>query len=166
MNPKAGQLGAWDTVAVDPSGLDAPGQRSSAYDLALFGRAVMLPAYRQVATTKRYTFPGATDRNGKVFPPFEIQNHNTLLQNYRERSASRTVHDGSPEHLHRRRHPERPDPAHHPDGRHGHAELGPPGRAAGLGVRQRAAAAFGRDARGARRRSAARARRRRPRPRP
>ena len=83
MNVKAGQLGAWDTVAVDPSGLDAPGQRSSAYDLALFGRAVMqLPAYRQVAATRTYTFPGATDRNGKVFPPFEIQNHNTLLQKY------------------------------------------------------------------------------------
>ena len=83
MNAKAAQLGAWDTVAVDPSGLDAPGQRSSAYDLALFGRAVMeLPAYRQVAATRTYTFPGATDRNGKVFPPFEIQNHNTLLQKY------------------------------------------------------------------------------------
>ncbi|HEU4999902.1 MAG TPA: peptidase M15 [Lapillicoccus sp.] len=83
MNAKAAQLGAWDTVAVDPSGLDAPGQRSSAYDLALFGRAVMqLPAYREVATTKKYTFPGGTDRNGKVFPPFEIQNHNQLLDNY------------------------------------------------------------------------------------
>ncbi|HEU4330929.1 MAG TPA: serine hydrolase [Lapillicoccus sp.] len=83
MNAKAAQLGAWDTVAVDPSGLDAPGQRSSAYDLALFGRAVMqLPAYRQVATTKTYTFPGGTDRNGKVFQPFEIQNHNQLLEKY------------------------------------------------------------------------------------
>lgn len=83
MNAKAAQLGAWDTVAVDPSGLDAPGQRSSAYDLALFGRAVMqLPAYREVATTKAYTFPGGTDRTGKVFPPFEIQNHNQLLDNY------------------------------------------------------------------------------------
>jgi serine-type D-Ala-D-Ala carboxypeptidase (penicillin-binding protein 5/6) len=83
MNAKAAQLGAWDTVAVDPSGLDAPGQRSSAYDLALLGRAVMqLPAYREVAVTKTYTFPGGTDRNGKVFPPFEIQNHNTLMQNY------------------------------------------------------------------------------------
>jgi D-alanyl-D-alanine carboxypeptidase (penicillin-binding protein 5/6) len=83
MNAKARQLGAWDTVAVDPSGLDAPGQHSSAYDLALLGRAVMqLPAYREVATTKMYTFPGGTDRSGKVFPPFEIQNHNQLLDNY------------------------------------------------------------------------------------
>ena len=83
MNNKAAQLGAWDTVAVDPSGLDAPGQRSSAYDLALLGRAVMqLPAYRQVAATKTYTFPGGTDRSGKVSPAFEIQNHNQLLENY------------------------------------------------------------------------------------
>jgi D-alanyl-D-alanine carboxypeptidase (penicillin-binding protein 5/6) len=83
MNAKAAELGAWDTVAVDPSGLDAPGQRSSAYDLALLGRAVMqLPAYRQVAATKTYTFPGGTDRSGKVSPAFEIQNHNQLLDNY------------------------------------------------------------------------------------
>ena len=83
MNAKAAQLGAWDTVAVDPSGLDAPGQHSSAYDLALLGRAVMqLPAYRQVAATKTYTFPGGTDRSGKASAAFEIQNHNQLLENY------------------------------------------------------------------------------------
>ena len=83
MNRLAGRLGAWDTVAVDPSGLDADKQHSSAYDLALFGRAVMaLPAYRAYATTKEYTFPGGTDRGGKVYPPFAIQNHNTLLEKY------------------------------------------------------------------------------------
>ncbi len=83
MNAKAAQLGAWDTVAVDPSGLDAPGQHSSAYDLALLGRAVMqLPAYREVATTRTYTFPGGTDRSGKASPAFEIQNHNQLLEKY------------------------------------------------------------------------------------
>jgi D-alanyl-D-alanine carboxypeptidase (penicillin-binding protein 5/6) len=83
MNALAGRLGAWDTRAVDPSGLDADGQHSSAYDLALFGRAVMkLPAYARYATTKDYTFPGGTDRNGKAYPPFAIQNHNTLLENY------------------------------------------------------------------------------------
>jgi serine-type D-Ala-D-Ala carboxypeptidase (penicillin-binding protein 5/6) len=83
MNAKAAQLGAWDTIAVDPSGLDAPGQHSSAYDLALLGRAVMqLPAYREVATTRTYTFPGGTDRSGKSSPAFEIQNHNQLLEKY------------------------------------------------------------------------------------
>lgn len=83
MNQQAGALGAWDTVAVDPSGLDADGQRSSAYDLALFGRAVMqLPAFRRYAMTPAFTFPGGTDRLGKVYPPFAIQNHNALLERY------------------------------------------------------------------------------------
>lgn len=83
MNVKARGLGAWDTVAVDPSGLDADGQHSSAYDLALFGRAVMkLAAYRTYATAGQYEFPGGTDRGGKVYAPFQIQNHNLLLANY------------------------------------------------------------------------------------
>ena len=159
MNAKAAQLGAWDTVAVDPSGLDAPGQRSSAYDLALFGRAVMqLPAYRQVAATKTYTFPGATDRSGKVFPPFEIQNHNQLLQNYpgtigvkngyttgaRNTFIGAATRNGRTLLITQM-------------GEHGHAELDAAGRPAGLGVRQRGAAAAGRDPGGARGRSAARA---------
>ncbi|MDQ6716433.1 MAG: D-alanyl-D-alanine carboxypeptidase, partial [Actinomycetota bacterium] len=83
MNRRAAELGAWDTAAVDPSGLDEPGQRSSAYDLALVGRAVMqLPEFRRYATTKTFTFPGGTDQQGKVFPPFQIDNHNTLLEKY------------------------------------------------------------------------------------
>lgn len=83
MNAEAGRLGAWDTRVVDPSGLDAAGQRSSAYDLALFGRAVLRQSrFRAYATTRAMTFPGGTDPTGKVFPPFAIQNHNTLLENY------------------------------------------------------------------------------------
>ena len=35
------RLGAADTRAVNTSGLDEPGQVSSAYDLALFGRAAL-----------------------------------------------------------------------------------------------------------------------------
>ena len=139
MNAKAAQLGAWDTVAVDPSGLDAPGQRSSAYDLALLGRAVMqLPAYRQVAATKTYTFPGGTDRSGKVSPAFEIQNHNQLLDNYpgtigvkngyttgaRNTFIGAVTRGG-------------PDPAHHADGQRPHAELAAAGGPARLGLRQR-----------------------------
>jgi len=83
MNQRARDLGAWDTVATDPSGLDADGQRSSAYDLSLFGRAVMqLPAFRRYAVLKDFTFPGGTNQQGKVYPPFQIANHNTLLENY------------------------------------------------------------------------------------
>ncbi len=99
MNTRAGELGAWDTVAVDPSGLDAPGQHSSAYDLALFGRAVMaLPEYRSRASLPNATFPGGlvpaspTTKagGGRVNPTasmtsgpaYEIDNHNQLLGVY------------------------------------------------------------------------------------
>ncbi len=83
MNQRAQELGAWDTVAKDPSGLDEDGQRSSAYDLALLGRAVMqLPEFRRYALMKDFTFPGGTDKQGKVSPPFQIGNRNLLLANY------------------------------------------------------------------------------------
>src|ERR1700689_5551533 len=46
INAEARHLQADDTVAVDPSGLDAPGQHTSAYDLALIARqALKLPAF-------------------------------------------------------------------------------------------------------------------------
>jgi len=83
MNQRAHDLGAWDTVAKDPSGLDADGQESSAYDLSLFGRAVMqLPEFRRYAVLRDVTFPGGTERGGKVHPPFQLANHNTLLAHY------------------------------------------------------------------------------------
>ena len=83
MDTVAGHLGAWDTHVVDPSGLDEPGQRSSAYDLALIGRAVMqLPDYRRYAQTRSAGFPGGVDPTGAVRPGFEIQNHNLLLEHY------------------------------------------------------------------------------------
>ena len=99
MNARAGSLGAWDTVAADPSGLDAPGQHSSAYDLALIARAVMsLPGYASRASLPVAMFPGGlvpasptTKAGGKVVaptasltsgPPFQIDNHNQLLGVY------------------------------------------------------------------------------------
>src|SRR5580692_826946 len=46
INGEARHLQADDTVAVDPNGLDAPGQHTSAYDLALIARqALKLPAF-------------------------------------------------------------------------------------------------------------------------
>ncbi len=39
MQAKARSLGALDTHVVSPDGYDTPGQVSSAYDLAVFGRA-------------------------------------------------------------------------------------------------------------------------------
>lgn len=84
MNAKAQEIGAYDTVAVDPSGLDEDGQRTSAYDLALIGRAAMQREdFRAYVTKRQTTFPGGTDkRTGKVWPAFQIPNINDLLGNY------------------------------------------------------------------------------------
>ncbi|MEO5982646.1 MAG: hypothetical protein ABIQ13_10065 [Pedococcus sp.] len=83
MNARARHLGAHDTVAKDPSGLDAPGQTSSAYDLALIGRAAMrLPDFRRYVTTKRAPFPGRVDPKTKKRASYVINNHNKLLYNY------------------------------------------------------------------------------------
>jgi D-alanyl-D-alanine carboxypeptidase (penicillin-binding protein 5/6) len=81
MNAEARRLGGFDTTAVNDSGLDAPGQATSVYDLALFGRAALAdPLIAQLIATKTYTFPGKGDRPPR--PSFQIQNHNALLFNY------------------------------------------------------------------------------------
>ena len=83
MNEQAAYLGAHDTVAKDPSGLDAPGQTSSAYDLALIGRAALeLKDFRAYVTTKQVAFPGRVDPKTKKRATYMIQNHNKLLYNY------------------------------------------------------------------------------------
>ena len=83
MNATATNLGALDTVAKDPSGLDKPGQSSSAYDLALIGRAAMkLPDFRGYVATKQVAFPGGRSTDGKVMPGFKVNNHQRLLYNY------------------------------------------------------------------------------------
>jgi serine-type D-Ala-D-Ala carboxypeptidase (penicillin-binding protein 5/6) len=83
MNATAAELNASDTVAKDPSGLDAPGQSSSAYDLALIGRAAMkLPDFRNYVIKKQTSVPGGKDAKGKVRPSFKISSHNQLLFNY------------------------------------------------------------------------------------
>nr|WP_092880592.1 D-alanyl-D-alanine carboxypeptidase family protein [Actinopolymorpha cephalotaxi] len=77
MNTEARRLGAFDTHAVNTSGLDAPGQVSSAYDLALVARAGMARAdFRRYVTTLRYNFPGKGRKS------FQIQNLNKLLGHY------------------------------------------------------------------------------------
>jgi serine-type D-Ala-D-Ala carboxypeptidase (penicillin-binding protein 5/6) len=84
MNATAAHLGAFDTVAKDPSGLDSPGQSSSAYDLALIGRAAMLlPDFRGYVSTKTASVPGGRSGDGKTVPGFKINNHNRLLYNYK-----------------------------------------------------------------------------------
>jgi len=85
MNETAVALGAHDTVAVDPSGLDEQGQHSSAYDLALIGRAAMkLPDFRVYVSRRHAVFPGGKAKvGGTVYQPYQIQNINDLLANYR-----------------------------------------------------------------------------------
>ena len=77
MNAKAAQLGALDTHVVDPTGLDADGQLSSAYDLALISRAGLQRAdFRRYATTRLAYYP---DRTGGRY---QISNQNHLLWSY------------------------------------------------------------------------------------
>lgn len=78
MNAEAQRIGALDTVAKGPSGLDARGQVSSAYDLALIAKnGLRLPYFAELTTTKTYDFP-----MGKS--TLKIYNQNRLLQhNYK-----------------------------------------------------------------------------------
>lgn len=77
MNETARSVGAFDTHAVNPSGLDAAEQKTTAYDLAVIGRAAMqLPDFRAYVATKRSTI------NGKDGHPLRISSHDKLLWNY------------------------------------------------------------------------------------
>ena len=78
MNATAQRLQAYDTLARNPSGLDAPGQYTSAYDLALIARAgLKIPAFARYARTLRDTI------NAPGGKRFEMYNHNKLLPKYR-----------------------------------------------------------------------------------
>ncbi|MFS8105101.1 D-alanyl-D-alanine carboxypeptidase [Lentzea alba] len=77
MNAMAKELGALDTRAQTPSGLDAPGTSTSAYDVALIFRGAM--KYEEFANAiklKQAQFPG---RNGGTIM---LTNDNRLLNNY------------------------------------------------------------------------------------
>ncbi|MGV9775940.1 D-alanyl-D-alanine carboxypeptidase family protein [Streptosporangium sp. NPDC003464] len=77
MNAEAKRLQALDTVAKTPSGLDKPGQSSSAYDLALIARAGLANAdFRRYISTKTDKFPAPKGY-------YEIGNHNKLLWRYK-----------------------------------------------------------------------------------
>ncbi|MEU4697091.1 D-alanyl-D-alanine carboxypeptidase family protein [Nonomuraea dietziae] len=77
MNAEAKRLQANDTVAKTPSGLDKPGQSSSAYDLALIARAGLAnPDFRRYVSLKSSRFPAPKGY-------YEIGNHNKLLWRYK-----------------------------------------------------------------------------------
>ncbi|CAL9361591.1 hypothetical protein SUDANB96_00678 [Streptomyces sp. enrichment culture] len=74
MQAKARALGARDTRVLSPDGYDAPGQVSSAYDLAVFGRAGLRNAdFARYCRTVEARFPG---RGGWSYG---IRNTNRLL---------------------------------------------------------------------------------------
>jgi len=81
MAAEARHLQADDTTIKDPSGLDQRGQFSSAYDLALFGRAAMaMPAFCAYVVVPRSTFPGRMPKKpGAARASFAIQSLNRLL---------------------------------------------------------------------------------------
>jgi D-alanyl-D-alanine carboxypeptidase (penicillin-binding protein 5/6) len=77
MNAEARHLQAYDTVARTPSGLDAPGEQTSAYDLALIARAgLQLPSFRYYIGIRRSHVPAPHHKR------FEIDTHNYLLTTY------------------------------------------------------------------------------------
>ncbi|MET7286635.1 serine hydrolase [Streptomyces sp. NPDC005573] len=73
MQAKARTLGALDTHVVSPDGYDTPGQVSSAFDLAVFGReGLRNPDFARYCSTATAQFPG----DGW---PYAIENTNRLL---------------------------------------------------------------------------------------
>lgn len=80
MQAEAGRIQAYDTVVRNASGLDAGGQVSSAYDLALIARAGMDRAdFRRFAALSDSTFPMSGTEDPETRPTFEIWNQNTLV---------------------------------------------------------------------------------------
>ncbi len=85
MNAKAAALGAKDTRAATPSGLDAAGMSTSAYDLALIFRAAMADdEFRRLIALPTYQFPGYPPRpdvpGDEDHPGYQMGTSNTLLR--------------------------------------------------------------------------------------
>jgi D-alanyl-D-alanine carboxypeptidase (penicillin-binding protein 5/6) len=77
MNATATRLQARDTHAVDPNGLNAPGQLTSAYDLALIARqAVAMPAFLHYDQIRAASFPVQPGKSETLV------NQNRLLSTY------------------------------------------------------------------------------------
>jgi D-alanyl-D-alanine carboxypeptidase (penicillin-binding protein 5/6) len=78
MNALAKELGALDTRAATPSGLDGPGMTTSAYDQSVIFRAAMKhQEFAEAASTRQIDFPGY---GGK--PGFKVNNDNKLFGYY------------------------------------------------------------------------------------
>ncbi|WP_454162695.1 D-alanyl-D-alanine carboxypeptidase family protein [Gordonia iterans] len=85
MNAEAKSLGALDTRAATPSGLDSAGMSTSPYDLAVIFRAAMAnDEFRRMIGLKTYKFPGYPARKDVPgdtdHPPYMMGTSNTLLR--------------------------------------------------------------------------------------
>lgn len=77
VNAKAKALGATDTRVGNPTGLDSPGQSTSAFDLGLFYAAAFnSKQFADLAATTLVTMPGNKEKD---IPDFEMSNDNQLL---------------------------------------------------------------------------------------
>jgi len=77
INAEARHLQADDTVAITPNGLDAPGQHTSAYDLALFARqGLRMPAFLKYDQTTGGQFQISKKKSVGLW------NQNSLLSTY------------------------------------------------------------------------------------
>lgn len=77
-NALARKFGAMDTHIASPSGLDAPGMCTSAYDLALiFNRLLHDDYLASIIHTQQFPFPGYGKKSG-----FVVYNDNDLLGSY------------------------------------------------------------------------------------
>lgn len=78
MTDTAHRTGALDTRPTSPSGLDAPGMATSAYDLAALYRVAMRnPTFAEINRTRQIQWPGY---GGK--PGFVVTSDNKMLLNY------------------------------------------------------------------------------------
>ncbi|WP_436492258.1 D-alanyl-D-alanine carboxypeptidase family protein [Actinokineospora sp. HUAS TT18] len=78
MNALAKEMGALDTRAATPSGLDGPGMSTSAYDLSLLVRAAMKhKEFTEAIATRSIDFPGYGSK-----PGYKVTNDNRLLGVY------------------------------------------------------------------------------------
>lgn len=79
MDEVAHRLQAYDTHAATPSGLDGPGQLTSAYDLALIARAALARSdFRKYTAQRRGWIPAQKPK----YKRFEFANGNRLLYDY------------------------------------------------------------------------------------
>ncbi len=85
MNATAKALGALDTRAATVSGLDGPGQSTSAYDLALFAKADMAtPPFPQIVSSVDVRVPSASGEG------YIAANDNQLLYQYKGALGGKT----------------------------------------------------------------------------